>query len=154
MRTDLLHYCMLCTSLSLYLLIMLTRQIKSQSVCSRESVEMVKQISAKLNNVENDYMMYTPTGANYKNCSKSTITCFAFEVNVLHVEIQIESVTLMFQQLQRNLKGVTKRVQDEKETKCPACELYKEESAKTFLYTLQHFLEQMNAEKMCATKGN
>lgn len=46
------------------------------------------------------------------------------------------------------------KLQDEKETKCPACELYKEESAKTFLYTLQHFLEQMNAEKMCATKGN
>nr|AAI62086.1 Il15l protein [Danio rerio]BAD77933.1 Interleukin-15_3 [Danio rerio] len=107
MRTDLLYYSMLCTSLSLYLLIMLTRQIKSQSVCSRESVEMVKQIAAKLNNVENDCMMYTPTQANYK-------------------------------------------LQDEMEMKCPVCELYKEESTKTFLNTLQHILEQMNAERICA----
>ncbi|XP_009289920.1 interleukin 15, like isoform X2 [Danio rerio] len=147
MRTDLLYYSMLCTSLSLYLLIMLTRQIKSQSVCSRESVEMVKQIAAKLNNVENDCMMYTPTQANYKqNCSKSTITCFAFEVSVLSVEIQVES--LAFRQLQRILNRVTKR--DEMEMKCPVCELYKEESTKTFLNTLQHILEQMNAERICA----
>ncbi|XP_005157574.1 interleukin 15, like isoform X1 [Danio rerio] len=149
MRTDLLYYSMLCTSLSLYLLIMLTRQIKSQSVCSRESVEMVKQIAAKLNNVENDCMMYTPTQANYKqNCSKSTITCFAFEVSVLSVEIQVES--LAFRQLQRILNRVTKRLQDEMEMKCPVCELYKEESTKTFLNTLQHILEQMNAERICA----
>ncbi|XP_056329902.1 interleukin 15, like isoform X2 [Danio aesculapii] len=148
MRTGLLYYSMLCTSLSLYLLIMLTRQIKSQSVCSRESVEMVKQIAAKLKNVESDCMMYTPNHANYKNCSKSTITCFAFEVSVLSVEIQVERMA--FRQLQRILNRVTKRLQDEMEMNCPVCELYKEESAKTFLNSLQHILEQMNAEKICA----
>uniref|UniRef100_A0A673H4M1 Interleukin 15, like n=1 Tax=Sinocyclocheilus rhinocerous TaxID=307959 RepID=A0A673H4M1_9TELE len=66
MRTDLLHYSMRFTSLFLYLLIMLTRQIKCQPVCSKESVEMVKRIARELSQVKNDSMLYTPTLADYE----------------------------------------------------------------------------------------
>jgi len=51
MRTDLLHFSMCFTSLFLYLLIMLTRQIKCVSICSRESVEMVEKIAVELSKV-------------------------------------------------------------------------------------------------------
>ncbi|ROK74147.1 hypothetical protein DPX16_22288 [Anabarilius grahami] len=146
MRTDLLHYSMCFTSLFLYVLIMLTRQIKCQNICSRESVEVVKQIAEELSKVENDCMLYTPTLADYENCSRSTLACFALELNVLFVEIQ--SVATLSQQLLRILK----KYKDKKKS-CPDCELYREKKAETFLETLQNILQRINAEKSCPLRN-
>lgn len=150
MRTDLLHYSMRFTSLLLYLLIMLTRQIKCHSECSKESVEIVKRITRELSQVKNDSMLYTPTLADYENCSRSALTCFALEVNVLMVEIQ-SLAKFQFWQLPRILKLLAYKFQD-KMKPCPDCELYKEEKAETFLETLLNVLQQINAEKSCAPK--
>uniref|UniRef100_A0A672S6G5 Interleukin-21 n=1 Tax=Sinocyclocheilus grahami TaxID=75366 RepID=A0A672S6G5_SINGR len=153
MRTELLHYSMHFTSLFLYLLIMLTRQIKCQSICSKESVKMVKRITTELSKVKNDSMLYTPTLSDYEqNCSRSTLTCFAMEVNVLFVEIQ-SVAKFQFRHLPKILKLLTYKLQD-KMKPCPGCELYREERAETFLATLQNVLHRMNAEKSCATKKN
>ncbi|XP_048015745.1 interleukin 15, like isoform X2 [Megalobrama amblycephala] len=155
MRTDLLHYSMCLTSLFLYVLIMLTRQIKCQSICSRESVDMVKRITVELSKVvwflslqENDCMLYTPTIADYENCSRSVLTCFALELNVLFVEIQ--SVARLSQQLLRILKKL--KYKDTMKS-CPDCELYQEKKAKTFLETLQNILQRINAEKTCPPRN-
>uniref|UniRef100_A0A673IIM5 Interleukin-21 n=1 Tax=Sinocyclocheilus rhinocerous TaxID=307959 RepID=A0A673IIM5_9TELE len=150
MRTELLHYSMHFTSLFLYLLIMLTRQIKCQ--CSKESVKMVKRITTELSKVKNDSMLYTPTLADYENCSRSTLTCFAMEVNVLFVEIQ-SVAKFQSRHLPKILKLLTYKLQD-KMKPCPDCELYREETAETFLETLQNVLQRMNAEKSCAPKKN
>ncbi|XP_048015746.1 interleukin 15, like isoform X3 [Megalobrama amblycephala] len=150
MRTDLLHYSMCLTSLFLYVLIMLTRQIKCQSICSRESVDMVKRITVELSKVENDCMLYTPTIADYENCSRSVLTCFALELNVLFVEIQ--SVARLSQQLLRILKKLKYKLQDTMKS-CPDCELYQEKKAKTFLETLQNILQRINAEKTCPPRN-
>uniref|UniRef100_A0A671S7T3 Interleukin n=1 Tax=Sinocyclocheilus anshuiensis TaxID=1608454 RepID=A0A671S7T3_9TELE len=152
MRTDLLHYSMRFTSLFLYLLIVLTRQIKCQPVCSKESVEMVKRIARELSQVKNDSMLYTPTLADYENCSRSTLTCFALELNVLFVEIQSVAKS-QSRQLSRILKTLTYKLQD-KMKPCPDCEFYQEEGAETFLETLLNVLQQMNAEKRCAPEKN
>ncbi|XP_077064731.1 interleukin 15, like isoform X4 [Siphateles boraxobius] len=152
MRKELLHYSMCFTSLFLYLLIMLTRQIKCVSICSRESVEMVEKIAVELNKVENDYMLYTPTlaVADYENCSRSTLTCFALELNVLFVEIQ--SVDKLSQKLLRLLNNLKYKFQDKMKS-CPDCELYQEQKAETFLEELQNFLQMMNAGKRCAPRN-
>uniref|UniRef100_A0A8C1HGA7 Interleukin 15, like n=1 Tax=Cyprinus carpio carpio TaxID=630221 RepID=A0A8C1HGA7_CYPCA len=111
MRTDLLHYSMRFTSLLLYLLIMLTRQIKCHSECSKESVEIVKRITRELSQVKNDSMLYTPTLADYEqNCSKSTLKCFELEVNVLFVEIQ-SAAKSQSRRLLRILKTLTHQSQ-------------------------------------------
>ncbi|XP_073674040.1 interleukin 15, like isoform X2 [Garra rufa] len=144
MRTDLLHCSMRFTSLFLYLLIILTRQrqIKCQAVCSKESVEMVKRIAGELSKVKNDIMLYTPTLADYEKCSKSTLMCFALEVNVLFAEIKSvaksQSVHLL-----RILRMLTSR---DKMKPCPVCEHYREERAETFLETLQNVSQWINAE--------
>uniref|UniRef100_A0A8C2FAY0 Interleukin-21 n=1 Tax=Cyprinus carpio TaxID=7962 RepID=A0A8C2FAY0_CYPCA len=185
MKKELLQYPMHFTSLFLYLLIMLTRQIKCQ--CSKESVKMVKKIATELSKVKNDSMLYTPTLADYEasviqsekaqmshlsqsvtakykndsmlytptladyeNCSRSALTCFALEVNVLLVEIQ-SLAKFQFWQLPRILKLLAYKFQD-KMKPCPDCELYKEEKAETFLETLLNVLQQINAEKSCAPK--
>uniref|UniRef100_A0A8C2A4S7 Interleukin-15 n=1 Tax=Cyprinus carpio TaxID=7962 RepID=A0A8C2A4S7_CYPCA len=164
MKKGLLQYPMHFTSLFLYLLIMLTRQIKCQ--CSKESVKMVKKIATELSKVKNDSMLYTPTLADYEkndsmlytptladyeqNCSRSALTCFALEVNVLLVEIQ-SLAKFQFWQLPRILKLLAYKFQD-KMKPCPDCELYKEEKAETFLETLLNVLQQINAEKSCAPK--
>ncbi|XP_067307321.1 interleukin 15, like isoform X2 [Pseudorasbora parva] len=113
MRTDLLHYSMCFTSLFLYLLIMLTRQIKCQPACSKEGAGIVKNITDELIEAvwflswqEKEYMLYTPTLADFKNCSSSTLTCFALELNVLIFEIQ--SVSTKFQKLFRILNNLSK----------------------------------------------
>ncbi|XP_039527013.1 interleukin 15, like isoform X2 [Pimephales promelas] len=151
MRTDLLHFSMCFTSLFLYLLIMLTRQIKCVSICSRESVEMVEKIAVELSKVDSDCMLYTPTAsvADYENCSRSTLACFALELNVLFVEIQ--SVAKLPQKLLRVLNNLKYKLQD-KIKSCPDCELYQEQRADTFLEELQNFLQMMNAEKSCAPR--
>ncbi|XP_058601023.1 interleukin 15, like isoform X3 [Onychostoma macrolepis] len=151
MRTDLLHYSMHFASLFLYLLIMLTRQIKCQSGCSKESVEMVKRIARELSQVKNDSMLYTPTLDDYEqNCSKSTLMCFALEVNVLFVEIQ-NVAKYRSHPLPRVLKTLTDK---DKMKPCPDCEFYQEKRTETFLQTLQDVLQRMNAEKSCAPKKN
>ncbi|XP_056119296.1 interleukin 15, like isoform X2 [Rhinichthys klamathensis goyatoka] len=151
MRTDLLHYSMCFTSLFLYLLIMLTRQIKCVSICSRESVEMVEKIAVELSKVDNDCMLYTPTVAvaDYENCSRSTLACYALELNVLFVEIQ--SVAKLSQKLLRLLNKLKYKLQDKMKS-CPECELYQEQRAGTFLEELQNFLQMMNAGKSCAPR--
>ncbi|XP_067307327.1 interleukin 15, like isoform X7 [Pseudorasbora parva] len=149
MRTDLLHYSMCFTSLFLYLLIMLTRQIKCQPACSKEGAGIVKNITDELIEAvwflswqEKEYMLYTPTLADFKqNCSSSTLTCFALELNVLIFEIQ--SVSTKFQKLFRILNNLSKHKKDKVEP-CPDCELYKEEKAKTFFESLQNILQWMN----------
>ncbi|KAK7156333.1 hypothetical protein R3I94_006421 [Phoxinus phoxinus] len=152
MRTDLLHYSMCFTSLFLYLLIMLTRQIKCVSICSRESVEMVEKIAGELRKVENDCMLYTPTlaVADYENCSKSTLMCFALELDVLFVEIQ--SVAKLPQKLLRLLNSLKHKLQDKMKS-CPDCEIYQERRAETFLEELQNFLQIMNAGKRCTRRN-
>uniref|UniRef100_A0A8C1PXH9 Interleukin n=2 Tax=Cyprinus carpio TaxID=7962 RepID=A0A8C1PXH9_CYPCA len=152
MRTDLLHYSMRFTSLLLYLLIMLTRQIKCHSECSKESVEIVKRITRELSQVKNDSMLYTPTLADYENCSKSTLKCFELEVNVLFVEIQ-SAAKSQSRRLLRILKTLTHQLQD-KRNPCPDCEFYQEKSSRTFLETLENVLQRMNAEKSCGPKKN
>lgn len=153
MRTDLLHNSMHFASLFLYLLIILTRQIKCQSRCSKESVVMVKRISRELSQVINDSMLYTPTLDDYEqNCSKSTLMCFALEVKVLFVEIQ-NVAKYRSHPLPRVLKTLTDMLQD-KMKPCPDCEFYQEKRAETFLETLQDVLQRMNAEKSCAPKKN
>ncbi|XDV32459.1 hypothetical protein PO909_003263 [Leuciscus waleckii] len=157
MRTDLLHYSMCFTSLFLYLLIMLTRQIKCVSICSIESVEMVKKIAEELSKVENDCMLtlYTPTlaVADYEqNCSRSTLMCFALELNVLFVEIQsVAKLNSWPQKLPRLLNNIKYKLQDKMKS-CPDCELYQEQRAETFLEELQNFLQMMNAGKRCAPR--
>ncbi|XP_051717950.1 interleukin 15, like isoform X2 [Ctenopharyngodon idella] len=146
MRTDLLHYSTCFTSLFLYVLITLTRQIKCQSMCSRESVEMVQRIADELRKVDNDCLLYTPTVEDYENCSRSTIKCFALELKVLFVEIQ--SVARLSEQLLRILKKLKYKLQDKMKS-CPDCELYPGEKAKTFVETLQNILQRINAEKTC-----
>ncbi|XP_077064729.1 interleukin 15, like isoform X2 [Siphateles boraxobius] len=127
-------------------------QIKCVSICSRESVEMVEKIAVELNKVENDYMLYTPTlaVADYENCSRSTLTCFALELNVLFVEIQ--SVDKLSQKLLRLLNNLKYKFQDKMKS-CPDCELYQEQKAETFLEELQNFLQMMNAGKRCAPRN-
>ncbi|XP_043114719.1 interleukin 15, like isoform X2 [Puntigrus tetrazona] len=146
MRTDLLYYSMHFTSLFLYLLIMLTRQFKCQLVCSKESVEIVKMITRELGKAKYDGMLYTPTLADFENCSSSTLMCFALEVNVLFVEIQSRE-NYQFERLPRILKVLTNK---DKMEPCPDCEFYREETPATFLGTLQTVLQRMNAEKSCA----
>lgn len=142
-KTNLLHYSMHFASFFLYVVIILTRQIKCKSGCSLESVAVVEKSAIDLRNTEtDDCMLYTPTLADFENCSKSTLICFALEVEVLKVEIQ--SVTRLHQ-LGRILYSLTRTIQD-KRNSCPVCELYREESAETFLETLQNVLQRMNAE--------
>lgn len=155
MRTQLLQYSMHFTSLILYLLIMLTRPVKCQSVCSYEGVKIVKKIAEDLSKVvppdlKNSGMLYTPTLADYENCSSSTLTCFALEVKVLFVEIQ-SVASLRSQQLQRILLVLAHGLQD-KMKPCPDCELYREQKAEDFLETLQNVLQWMNVEQNCAPK--
>ncbi|XP_059370513.1 uncharacterized protein LOC132108058 isoform X2 [Carassius carassius] len=150
MRTDLLHYSMNLTSLLLYLLIILTRQIKSQSVCSKESVEIVIKITEELSQVKNDSMLYTPSLADYENCSRSTLACFALEVKVLFFEIQSVAESLS-RDLSRILKTMKYKLQD-KMKPCPDCEFYQEQSFETFMETLKTVLQLMNAD--CASKKN
>lgn len=128
---------------------MLTRQIKCQ--CSKESVEMVKMITKELSQ-NNDCRLYTPNLTDYENCSKSTLMCFALEVEVLIVEIQSVADS-QFWRLPRILKTLTHKLQDKLKT-CPDCEFYQEEGAKTFLEKLLNVLQWRNAEKSCATKKN
>lgn len=150
MRIDLLHYSMNLTSLLLYLLIILTRQIKSQ-VCSKESVEIVIKITEELSQVKNDSMLYTPSLADYEqNCSRSTLACFALEVKVLFFEIQSVAESLS-QNLSRILKKMKFKLQD-KMKPCPDCEFYQEQSFETFMETLKTVLQLMNDE--CASKKN
>ncbi|XP_050985033.1 interleukin 15, like isoform X2 [Labeo rohita] len=151
MRTDLLHYSMRFT-LFLYLLIMLTRQrqIKCQSVCSPESVSLVQWIAKELDKVNCDTMLYTPTLEDHKNCSRSTLMCFALEVNVLTVEIQIANKSQSVKLL-RILDKLKHKLQDNMDP-CPVCELYREESAETFLGSLLNVLHWMNTNRTCAPR--
>lgn len=87
-----------------------------------------------------------------ENCSKSTLMCFALEVNVLFVEIQ-SVAKHRSRHLTRILKALTDKLQD-KMKPCPDCEFYREKRAETFLETLQNVLQRMNAEKSCAPKKN
>ncbi|XP_051534878.1 interleukin 15, like [Myxocyprinus asiaticus] len=106
-KADLLNYSMHFTSLFLCMVIMLTRQIKG---CSIESEDIVKKIAAELRKMEtNDCMLYTPSLADYEqNCSRSTLTCFALEVNVLVLEIK--SVTWNSKQLFNMLNRLSKKI--------------------------------------------
>ncbi|XP_039527016.1 interleukin 15, like isoform X5 [Pimephales promelas] len=113
---------------------------------------MVEKIAVELSKVDSDCMLYTPTAsvADYEqNCSRSTLACFALELNVLFVEIQ--SVAKLPQKLLRVLNNLKYKLQD-KIKSCPDCELYQEQRADTFLEELQNFLQMMNAEKSCAPR--
>uniref|UniRef100_A0A672LF81 Interleukin-21 n=1 Tax=Sinocyclocheilus grahami TaxID=75366 RepID=A0A672LF81_SINGR len=95
---------------------------------------------------------YTKKYSFSQNCSRSTLACFALELNVLFVEIQSVAKS-QSRQLSRILKTLTYKLQD-KMKPCPDCEFYQEEGADTFLETLLNVLQQMNAEKRCAPEKN
>ncbi|KAI7800690.1 putative interleukin 15 [Triplophysa rosa] len=147
-KTNLLHYSMHSASLFLYVVIILTRQIKCnvrpKFGCSYEGIAEVTTFAVELRKMEtHGCMLYTPTLADFEqNCSKSTLTCFKLEVEVLMVEIQSET---RFSQLRRILNKLTTKLKDKRKS-CPVCEVYREESPETFLETLQSVFQRMNAE--------
>lgn len=140
MKTDFLHYSKHFILLFLYVAIVLTRQIKCG--CSRESEEWVNSIAVKLRQMEaNDCMLYTPTLADYENCSNSTLHCFMWEMDVLLFEID----NPLKRRLPKTLKNLTRQLHDKRKP-CPKCEFYHEKRAVTFVETLQSILQKMNAD--------
>lgn len=104
MRTDLLHYSMCLTSLFLYVLIMLTRQIKCQSICSRESVDMVKRITVELSKVVLCYLalfflLYEFICRNFRTIL--FLLCFCLRRGFSHYRKTIACCTHQLQQIMR-----------------------------------------------------
>ncbi|KAL7831805.1 hypothetical protein AOLI_G00293530 [Acnodon oligacanthus] len=132
--------------LILYFVVMVMRQAKCHSVCSSETVTEVKSLISKLARQElYDCRLYTPTLNDYEqNCSKSILTCFKKEATVLIGENKFLSKRIIDM-----LHSLSKQLQDKGQT-CPACEVYKEEQARTFLDTLLKTLQKMNAKNNCS----
>ncbi|XP_067451668.1 interleukin 15, like isoform X3 [Thunnus thynnus] len=110
--------------------------------CSRDSIRHVnKLINDK--DLLLDCMLYTPTTGDYKqNCPRSTLNCFADEVNVL---IEESNKNIAAQRLYGMLKALAGRI-DQSESECLQCESHKEEKVEKFLSDLLEILKQNNSE--------
>ncbi|XP_036417131.1 interleukin 15, like [Colossoma macropomum] len=133
--------------LILYFVVVIMRQAKCHSVCSSETVTEVRNLMKRLPIEElNNCKLYTPTLNDYEqNCSRSMLKCFEKEAAVLITEnngIPSKKLIMMLHKLARQLQ--------DKRLTCPACEVYKEEKAVTFLNTLLKILQKMNAKNNCS----
>ncbi|XP_042269124.1 interleukin 15, like isoform X3 [Thunnus maccoyii] len=110
-------------------------------LCSLDSITRVnKLINDK--DLLLDCMLYTPTTGDYKqNCPRSTLDCFADEVNVLFEESNNNKVA----RLRGMLKTLAGHI-DQSESECLQCESHKEEKVEKFLSDLLEILKQNNSE--------
>ncbi|XP_062872327.1 interleukin 15, like [Trichomycterus rosablanca] len=82
-----LHCSMKFTVLLFYFIVVLLRQTKCTSVCSKETIGIVQLLQNNSSNMKlYDGELYTPTVSDYMNCSMSTLNCFAKEINVFIIE--------------------------------------------------------------------
>ncbi|XP_047676956.1 interleukin 15, like isoform X2 [Tachysurus fulvidraco] len=123
------------TPLLFYFGAMVLRQAKCNAQCSKETLRLVDAFRHMLPKMEfNDFRLYTPTLQNYKNCSRSTMECFAKEMIVLVSETdEASKLPIRLQKLQQNLSN--------KIPPCPKCEVYNETQAEIFLNTLITILQ-------------
>ncbi|KAI4886498.1 hypothetical protein NFI96_024864 [Prochilodus magdalenae] len=129
--------------LILYLVAVIIRQARCHAVCSKESVEEVEKLLGRLTR-KDDCKLYTPTPSDYEqNCSRSLLRCFEKEATVL-----ITENNELPKKLLNMLKKLGLQLQDKRQT-CPACEVYREEEAVTFLLTLRATLQRMNSMNNC-----
>lgn len=131
----------------LYLVVMPTVFANSLPPCSHELPELVEGMLKYTNAMQSsiDGGLYTPNKADYENCPKSTLSCFAEEVRVLmyHIPALRESL------LNRRLTSINTR---EDHGYCPQCEFNNMESTETFLHTLKYILQKIN-EHSCGRQS-
>ncbi|XP_044211298.1 interleukin 15, like isoform X2 [Thunnus albacares] len=111
-------------------------------LCSLDSIARVESLIKDKDLKLLDCMLYTPTTGDYKNCPRSTLNCFADEVNVL---IEESNKNIAAKTLFRMLKSLAGRI-DQSESECLQCESHKEEKVEKFLSDLLEILKQNNSE--------
>lgn len=112
-----------------------------QRTCSRDSITQVDSLIQQAPDWWLDTKLYTPTKEDYQNCPRSTMNCFAAEVEVL-----LEEWTLRLKY--RRLSGALKKLggsRNQTESPCLRCERLQEENAETFLQGLRETLEYVNS---------
>lgn len=115
----------------------------SSRFCSRDLIAGVKHLQQEAPNKKSLYCsLYTPTIQDYENCPRTTLKCFASEMDVLIDEWEVKPTG---QHLRKKLVKLAMRF-SQVESGCPQCEVLKEENATTFLERLRSTLETINSQ--------
>ncbi|XP_059187880.1 interleukin 15, like isoform X2 [Centropristis striata] len=88
-----------------------------------------------------DCRLYTPTVEDFRNCPRSTLKCFADELQVLIEEWDLHRLKKL--KLNTRVENLALTL-NQTDPECLQCELLKEENAKKFLQSLQETIEMAN----------
>ncbi|XP_037630248.1 interleukin 15, like isoform X2 [Sebastes umbrosus] len=98
------------------------------------------------NNTSFNCSLYTPSNEDVKKCPRSSLQCFAAEVEVLFVEWHINNVPGADKfRLHKKLEGEADLIKPTTESGCRHCEVFEMKQPLMFLEDLQRTLQWMNA---------
>ncbi|XP_059187883.1 interleukin 15, like isoform X4 [Centropristis striata] len=131
---------------SAYLCFVCLLAVVSQPVsrpCSKDIIKRVKSLIEKEPQLRwLDCRLYTPTVEDFRqNCPRSTLKCFADELQVLIEEWDLHRLKKL--KLNTRVENLALTL-NQTDPECLQCELLKEENAKKFLQSLQETIEMAN----------
>lgn len=119
----------------------LTPRPAPKRICSKDTIRQVDSLIGDAPDWWLDTKLYTPTKDDYKNCPRSTMNCFAAEMEVLLEEWTLHRTYFRLSGALRKLG----RSLNQTDSQCLQCERLQEENAETFLQGLREALEHVNS---------
>ncbi|KAM9733215.1 interleukin 15, like [Menidia menidia] len=118
--------------------------------CSKDLLPRVEGLRGEAGAQVLDWMLYTPSIQDFENCPRTTLKCYAAEVEVLSEELAIISNTTIGRTIIIMLKKLAWTF-SQVESGCPQCELFPERNSSSFFSELVDTLKMVNARN-CPTE--